>query len=261
MVLRLADRFGASKPRTLALLDRIRDSAWCRHTVYIPPSACRQDTRHSYPRLLGTSWGTSWQDDLDSVVELLPRSEAGAGVFLGGDRAVAVLPPFPLPPSSPPDNAGRPGADVAPLVDLLESRFVTGVVLLRLGRYAVGVLRGERLVASKTGTRYVKRRHRAGGSSQRRFERSRERLVRELFDKTCEVAVTVLSPYETEIDYLLTGGERHTLNRFVKRCRYMQDLAAKTLRRVLDVDRPGQGALEGAAAEVWKSRVLVFERG
>jgi hypothetical protein len=41
----------------------------------------------------------------------------------------------------------------------------------------------------------------------------------------------------------------------------MQELGPKTLRRVLDVDRPGQGALEGAAAEVWKSRVLVFERG
>ena len=252
MALTPADRFGASKPRTLALLEQIRDSGWCRHTVYIPPPACPQDTRHPAPHILETSW----LDDVDRVVELLPRSEAGAGLFLGEDRAVAVLPPFPLP-----DSTGRPGADIAPLVDLLESRFVTGVVLLRLGRYAVGVLRGERLVASKTGTRYVKRRHRAGGSSQRRFERSRERLVRELFDKTCEVAVTILSPYETEIDYLLTGGERHTLNRFVKRCRYMQDLAPKTLRRVLDVDRPGQGALEGAAAEVWKSRVLVFERG
>ena len=252
MGLRPADRFGASKPRTLALLADIRDSGWCRHTVYIPPSACPKDTRRPAPHVLRASR----PDDLDSVAELLPPSETGAVLFLGEDRAVAVLPPFPLP-----DCAGRPGADIAPLVDLLESRFVTGVVLLRLGRYAVGVLRGQRLVASKTGTRYVKRRHRAGGSSQRRFERSRERLVRELFDKTCEVAVTVLSPYETEIEYLLTGGERHTLNRFVKRCRYMQDLAPRTLRRVLDVDRPGQRALEGAAAEVWKSRVLVFERG
>ena len=248
MALRLANRFGASKPRTLALLDDIRDSGWCRHTVYIPPSACADDMRHPAPHTLGTSWL--------NVVDLLPHSEAGVGLFLGEDRAVAVLPPFPLP-----DPMGRSGAYVVPLVDLLESRFVTGVVLLRLGRYAVGVLRGERLVASKTGTRYVKRRHRAGGSSQRRFERSRERLVRELFDKTCEVSRTVLSPYETEIDYLLTGGERHTLNRFVKRCRYMQDLAPRTLRRVLDVDRPGQRALEGAVTEVWKSRVLVFERG
>jgi peptide subunit release factor 1 (eRF1) len=167
---------------------------------------------------------------------------------------VAVSPPFPLA-----EYTGRPGTHVAPLVELFASEIVIGILLLRLGRYAVGVLRGDELVASKTGTRHVKSRHRAGGSSQRRFERSRERLVRELFDKTCEVARAVLSPYEAEIEYVLTGGERHTLGRFVKRCRYMRDLDPRTLGRVLQITRPGQKALDGVAAEVWRSRVLVFE--
>jgi hypothetical protein len=250
MALRLAKRYWATKPRTLALLGDIRDSGWCRRTVYIAPSGDTRQAQSDTPH----PPEASWLDDVDYVVRQSGPSETGLGVFLGDDRAVVVLPPFPLS-----DYVGRPGAHVAPLVELLASQTVSGVVLLRLGRYAVGVLRGDELVASKTGTRHVKSRHRAGGSSQRRFERSRERLVRELFDKTCEVARAVLSPYEAEIEYVLTGGERHTLGRFVKRCRYMRDLGPRTLGRVLQITRPGQRALEGVAAEVWKSRVLVFE--
>ena len=144
-------------------------------------------------------------------------------------------------------------------MELLASDRVIGVVLLRLGRYAVGVLRGDTLVASKTGTRHVKSRHRAGGSSQRRFERSRERLVRELYDKTCEVVTDVFSPHDRSIDYVLFGGERHTLRGLVQRCRYLSSLERKTLTRVLEVDRPGQKALEGIVGEVWTSRALIFE--
>ena len=81
---------------------------------------------------------------------------------------------------------------------MLDTEYVLGIVLLRLGRYAIGVLRGNRLIASKTDSRYMKNRHRAGGQSQRRFERSRERLIRELYDKTCEMARTVFAPYEKE---------------------------------------------------------------
>jgi hypothetical protein len=250
MALRLTDRYWASKPRTLRLLDEIRDAGWCRRTVYIPPAGDGPHTHRDKPN----SPEASWLDDVDQVAEQSGPSETGLGVFLGEDRAVAVLPPFPLS-----QYTGRPGTHVAPLVDLLASQIVSGVVLLRLGRYAAGVLRGDQLIASKTGTRHVKSRHRAGGSSQRRFERSRERLVRELFDKTCEVARAVLSPYEAEIDYVLTGGERHTLGRFVKRCRYLRDLGPRTLGRVLQIDRPGQRALDGVASQVWKSRVLVFE--
>ena len=118
-----------------------------------------------------------------------------------------------------------------PILDVLDSRPVVGIVLLRLGRYAVAVLRGNRLLATKTDTRYVKNRHRKGGSSQRRFERSRERLVRELYDTTCRMTRSVFEPHLREIDYVMLGGERGTLNGFVKRCRLMQDLEPKTLSR------------------------------
>ena len=87
---------------------------------------------------------------------------------------------------------------------------------------------------------------------------SRERLVRELFDKACEVSQDIFSPFGGRIDYILLGGERHTLRSFVQRCSYLKTLEGITLDRVLQVDRPGQKALEGISGEVWKSRVLTF---
>ena len=247
-MLRLAERSWAGRPGLLRMLADLEASGQCHHTVSLTPEALA--SRRATPTIPPT-------DPLDRRVTYVAQQagdvETGLVILSGESRVVAVAPPFPMRADSVAE-----GADPAPLLDLLDQDPLVGVILLRLGRYAVGVLRRDALVASKTGSRYVKSRHRAGGSSQRRFERSRERLVRELFDKTCEVARGVFSPYEDTMDYVLLGGERHTIGAFVRRCRYVQDLGPKTLGRVLRVDRPGQDALSGIASEVWKSRVLVF---
>lgn len=189
------------------------------------------------------------------VAAQVAQSETGAVVFAGDERVLVILPPFPIAEAS-----FHADAHVAPMLSLLDTRPVVAVVLLRLGRYAVGVIGGDRLLASKTGTRYVKNRHRQGGSSQRRFERSRERLVRELYDKVCAVAGDVVGPFGDRIDYLMLGGDRHTLNGFVKRCRLVRDFGPKTMDRRLPVDRPGQKALEAATRDIWVCKVLTFAR-
>ena len=181
------------------------------------------------------------------------ESDTGVVVFVAPERTVAVQPPFPLAV-----DVTAAGVEAGPVLDVLDSEPVVGIVLLRLGRYAIAVLRGNRLLATKTDTRYVKNRHRKGGSSQRRFERSRERLVRELYDTTCRMTRSVFEPHLRDIDYVMLGGERGTLNGFVKRCRLMQDLEPKTLSRLLSVDRPNQKALESISYEVWKSRVTFW---
>ena len=191
----------------------------------------------------------------DSQVLDLSSSKTGVVVFAGPDRALAVNPPFPVKESRTSDTF-----DAAPLLRMLEAEPLVGVILLRLGHYAAGVVRGETIVASKSGSRYVKNRHRKGGSSQRRFERSRERLVRELYDKACEVAGGVFSPYAGRIDYVMLGGERHTLDGFLKRCRLLRELSSRTLARRLPVERPGRKALDDATREMWRSRVVTFER-
>ena len=252
MALTPVERSWASRARALALLDDVGASDWCHGTVYLAPATSRPgdvERPSNVPE-------ATWLAEIETIARHVRLTDAGLAVFLGEDRAIAVTPPFPIR-----SQGQHLGAQVSPLLELLTAQPVTGIVLLRLGRYAVGVLRGERLIASKTGTRYVKSRHRAGGSSQRRFERSRERLVRELLDKACEVTRNVFAAHEADLDYVLLGGEQHTLRRFVQRCRYLEDLGPKTLSRVLAVDRPGQRALDGVAHEVWKSRVVVFEAG
>ena len=105
----------------------------------------------------------------------------------------------------------------------------------------------------------MKSRHRAGGQSQRRFERSRERLIRELYDKTCEMTRSVFAPYADRIDFILLGGEDSTLSGFIDRCRLMQDFSRKALERRLAIDRPDQKTLNNIAFEAWKSRVYSFQ--
>ena len=186
---------------------------------------------------------------LNAATSARQPSDTGVALFLTPARTVAIRPPFPL-------DVDMTAAGFAPdpLRALYDSRPVVGVVLLRLGRYAIAVIRGDELIATKTDSRYVKNRHRKGGSSQRRFERSRERLIRELYDKTCEIARAQFEPRIRELDYVMLGGERNTLNGFARRCRIMQDLEPKTLTRLLAVDRPNQRALQTIPREIWKSQ-------
>ena len=190
------------------------------------------------------------------VIEVVGKSDTGVAVFVNAEKIVAIQPPVPLTVDV---HATESLAE--PLRELLGSSSVIGVVLLRLGRYAVGILRGDKVLATKTDSRYMKNRHRAGGQSQRRFARSRERLIRELYDKTCHVTQAVFEPYAGDMDHVMLGGERGTLDGFVKRCRLMRDLEPITLSRQLSVQRPDRKALDGIAYEVWKSRVTFFEKG
>ena len=236
-----------SKRAVRGVLDELAAEG-CGATVCV--SAEMLDAR-DYDHLLPES-----EPDRSRAAEALAEigsSDTGVAVFVSPERTVAIQPPFPLAV-----DVRAAGAASKSILDVLDSEPVVGIVLLRLGRYAVAVVRGNRLLATKTDSRYVKNRHRAGGTSQRRFERSRERLVRELYDTTCRMTRGVFEPYLREIDYVMLGGERGTLNGFVKRCRLMQDLEPRTLSRLLPVDRPNQKALESISYEVWKSRVTFF---
>ena len=247
--LQVSERYSARKSGLLRSLSSLVEPGLCRHTVYL------SDASLSSPGVPEAARQAGLGVELEGVVRRAGESHTGLVLFWGEDQVVAVAPPFPVDH----DSLSR-GLDVGQLEELLSRDLLVGVVLLRLGRYAAGVLRGDELVASKSGSRYVKSRHRAGGSSQRRFERSRERLVRELFDKACEVAGGVFAPFGARMDYMLLGGERHTLRRFAGRCSTLRRSRAVLLPRTLEVGRPGRAALEQVHHEVWSSRVVVFTR-
>ena len=247
----VSERYRAGKARLLRLLSGLATSGLCRNTVYLTSESLRS------PEALGAIVSDSGlRQEVSGVIEQVGEPETGLALFLCDDRILAVVPPFPMN-----EDLFSEGVHTAPLIDLLRQRPLVGVLLLRLGRYAVGVVQGDDLLASKSGSRYVKSRHRAGGSSQHRFERSRERLTRELFDKACQVANDLFARFGDRIDYLMMGGEHHTLQGFVRRCYAKQGPAYVLLQRRLDVVRPGLKALQQMPHEVWKSGVIVLSRG
>lgn len=243
---KVVDQRLASPKLINAILGTLSDSGDCLFTVYVKSQSGEKmatvpvDTA----QLLGAP------EAVQSVLKHVSKVDVGAVLFFCSSYVLSIVPPFPIEREIFSGNV-----DIDPLAGLLGKDLMVGVVLIRLGRYAVGVLRGESLISSKTGRRYVKSRHRAGGSSQRRFERSRERLSREFFDKTCSVARDVLEPRKGAMDFVLLGGERQTLLGLVQRCRLLQSLEPVTLQRRLNVREPGQQALEQIHNEVWKSSV------
>ena len=193
----------------------------------------------------GAGPGQGW----DWLPESAQTSGTGLALLQYPDgRQAAVAPPFPV--------AG-PAEGAALLRDLLARRYAIGIVLLRLGRYAVGVADREALLAPKTGHRYVKGRHRAGGQSQHRFEHNRENWIRELYDEACEVCQAQFSTFGRPLDWLALGGDRIVLAGFLKRCEALGELRYRILPWRVPVERPGMDALHAAVRAVWSSRVYV----
>ena len=130
---------------------------------------------------------------------------------------------------------------LAPLLEALAGDHIVAAVLVRLGGYAVGVFDGERLVASKVGSRFVKNRHKKGGSSANRFRRRREEQERALLDAATVTAASVLEPHRERIEHVALGGDHGAAIRVAERLPW---LAGKTLTRFFDVPDPRQRVLE-----------------
>jgi hypothetical protein len=186
--------------------------------------------------------------------DALLKSDTGLVALRSGDRGLAIIPPFPLTA----ELAGPgllSGWDAAPLTQLLTQDYTVGVLLLRLGRYLVAVFEGERLLVSKTNTRYVKGKHHAGGTSQLRFQRIREGQMRKLYDETCRIVQDRFAPHIRQMDYILLGGDRLTLSGFMKVCPYLQQRRGKIIDRRLNIRDPKHDTLETVAGMLRQCRV------
>ena len=116
---------------------------------------------------------------------------SGSVTFAAPDGAVAEChPPFPPLPAGPPANAADAAAAIA--AHALRPRTV-GVLLVRLGGYTAGVFTGSppELADAKTGSRPVHGRSAAGGWSQQRFARRREKQVNEALQAAADAAAAV----------------------------------------------------------------------
>ncbi|HLQ56050.1 MAG TPA: acVLRF1 family peptidyl-tRNA hydrolase, partial [Streptosporangiaceae bacterium] len=88
-----------------------------------------------------------------------------------------------------------------------------GVFLVRLGGYAAGIFTGPApsLAASKVGSRLVHGRSAAGGTSQHRFARRREKQAAEALGAAADTAAAVFGPYAGRIDAVVLGGDRRAM--------------------------------------------------
>ena len=157
----------------------------------------------------------------------------GAVVFVAADGAVArVHAPFPPVPGlsrgarargpgtqrgqdfAGPGLRGSGSGEVARLIAAHAAAGRTvGVLLVRLGGYAAGVFTGAppRLADSKVGSRLVHGRSAAGGQSQQRFARRREKQAAEALGAAADTAAAVFGRSGRPLDALVLGGDRRAV--------------------------------------------------
>jgi hypothetical protein len=137
--------------------------------------------------------------------DIVLRAADPAAVVITADdgaRVELAIPYGPLPDSPP-----GPGL-IASLVVHVQRPRTVGVLLVRRGGWAVGLVEQPGLVASQVGGGYVQGRTKAGGWSQQRYARRRGNQTQQVWDRAADGAAAVLLPHRDRLDALVTGGDR-----------------------------------------------------
>jgi peptide subunit release factor 1 (eRF1) len=179
--------------------------------------------------------------------------------FVGADGERVVCEP-PFPPLDPAVRGDRAGYEPGPLLDHVRRERTVGVVLVRLGGYAVGIFEGRELRASKVGSRLVHGRHRAGGSSANRFARRRGNQAREALGAAADTAVAILADPARAgaLDAVVRGGDRRALEEVFADPR-LAGVAGLAVERVLEVAEPRRKVLDATPAMFLATRVVPEE--
>ena len=119
---------------------------------------------------------------------------------------------------------------------------MAAVLLVRRGRWAVGIFDGARLVVSKVDARQVQGRTAAGGWSQQRFARRRSNQTDAVVDHAIATAARVLLPQLEGVVALFPGGDRGLVDDVLGNPRLRQ-LAALRRDAFLDVGEPTKAVL------------------
>jgi hypothetical protein len=116
------------------------------------------------------------------------------------------------------------------------------VLLVRRGRWAVGVFSGAELVVSKVDARLVQGRTAAGGWSQQRFARRRANQTDAVVGAAADTAARVLLPHAGSVEALFTGGDRGLADDVLADPR-LAPLAALRREPSIEVGEPTKAAL------------------
>ena len=134
------------------------------------------------------------------------------------------------------------------------------VLLVRRGRWAVGLFDGSDLVVSKVDARQVQGRTAAGGWSQQRFARRRGHQTDAVVEHAVATAVRVLLPHVGSVAALFTGGDRGLVDE-VLADRRLAPLAALRRGSPLDVGEPTKAVLLDTPKQFRAIDVVIKEPG
>jgi hypothetical protein len=189
----------------------------------------------------------------EAVVSGADKYRTGAAIFWDGiGNKHIVLPPFPI--AEDRISAGK--FDTSVLYDILERRYVIGVVLVAWGSYALGIFDVGKLVACKTGTGYIHKKHSKGGRSQKRFARRTEEQKKDFLRRVGNRIEERFGSFAP--DYIFFGGNRLILNPLIQESKYLQTKASKISSRILPVRYANREALSSSLAEMTRSLVFSF---
>jgi Actinobacteria/chloroflexi VLRF1 release factor len=200
----------------------------------------------------------------------------GLAVFTAADGAVAEChPPFPesfawpvglrtftglaLDGSSPREITAAPLETAGLMAAHAQVPRSVGVLLVRLGGYAAGVFTGYPpvLADAKTGSRLVHGRSAAGGWSQHRFARRREKQAGEALDAAAATAVAVFGRGH-RLDAVVLGGDKRAVAGLPGDPRLAPYLALAT-ERFLTVPDPKRAVLESTPKLFLAVRIRLTE--
>ncbi|MFC1963953.1 Vms1/Ankzf1 family peptidyl-tRNA hydrolase [Chloroflexota bacterium] len=235
-----------TRNKTLAFLEEIAVTPEAEaQTLYLPTGLPQGEITNwlvQIPTLLEAS---------PEIMKIITESRNGAVLFCGSEARFLVLPPFPVK-----EKSLTSGYYVKPLQALLTHDFKIAIVMVRLGSYAIGICRGEKLASGKVGTGLIHGRHKKGGSSQGRFQRHREKQIESFLTRVCTHVREQLEPETGNLDYLVYGGSWTTILLLQKRCPFLQRLEVPTLPPLTNLPDPRRAVLERAIELVWSCRVI-----
>lgn len=157
----------------------------------------------------------TWVDEFarrhGGITEIVKDSGGTIVTFAAADTAVAECHP-PFPPLREPDEPDEPPAMARAIAAHAAVDRTVAVLLVRLGGYAVGVFRGAppALISYKTGSRPVHGRSAAGGWSQHRFARRREKQANEALGAAADAAAAQFQQ-QRQVDEVVLGGDRRAV--------------------------------------------------
>jgi hypothetical protein len=131
-----------------------------------------------------------------------------------------------------------------------------GLVLVRRGGYAVGRVENARVVASRTGTRYVQGQTKAGGQSQKRYARRRANQAAALARAAADAVDDILGSWTGPV---VGGGDRALVRDVLDAARHGSALSERIATRWLDVGNPRRRVLDESVAAARAARITLNE--